>query len=80
VPTIFRFQGFNIMIFVDDHAPAHVHAIGHNGFFVFELACPSGLISIRESKGIKRSDERALEDFLNDNVVILCERWREIHG
>jgi hypothetical protein len=30
--------------------------------------------------GIKRNDESALEDFLNDNVVILCERWREIHG
>ena len=80
MPTILRFLGFNVMIFVDDHHPAHVHAIGHNGYIVFDLGCPDGPVAVQESKGLKRSDERALEDFLNDNVVILCERWREIHG
>lgn len=66
------------MIFVDDHEPEHVHAIGHEGFAIFNLNCPNGPVSVRESCNIKRSDERALEQFLNDNLGILCERWREI--
>jgi hypothetical protein len=78
MPTILRFRGFNIMIFVDDHEPAHVHAIGHGGFAVYELFCPDGPVGFREGIGLKRSEKRAIEEFLNDNIGILCERWREI--
>jgi hypothetical protein len=78
MPTILRFRGFNIMIFVDDHEPAHVHAIGHGGFVIFDLGCPNGPVMFRDGSGLKRSDRRAVEGFLNDNVGILCERWREI--
>ena len=66
------------MIFVDDHEPAHVHAIGHGGFVVFDLHCPNGPVQFRDSLGLKRNEKRAIEDFLNDNIGILCERWREI--
>lgn len=78
MPTILRFRGFNIMIFVDDHVPAHVHAYGHGGVIVFELGCPNGPVVFRDGSGLKRSEKRAIEDFLNDNVDILCEGWQKI--
>jgi len=63
MPTILRFHGFNIMIFVDDHEPAHVHALGHGGFVVFELLCPDGPVRFREGTGVKLREKRAIEGF-----------------
>jgi hypothetical protein len=78
MPTILRFRGFNVMIFVNDHGPAHVHAVGKDAFAIFNLNCPLGPVSLREDTTMKANDRRAVERFLNDNLVILCERWREV--
>ena len=82
MPTILRFRGFNILIFVDDHGPAHVHVLGKGVRLTYLLHCPRGSVSLRDDKGtvkLKVSDERALEAFLNENVELLCEAWRSIH-
>jgi hypothetical protein len=78
MPTILRFRGFNIMMFMDDHGPAHVHAVGQDTFAIFNLNCADGPVSLRDDTTMKSNDRRAVERFLNDNLPILCERWREI--
>jgi hypothetical protein len=81
VPTVLRFRGFNIIIFTDDHAPAHVHVRGKGVEWIYWLNCPKGPISYRDGEGtISPNEQRALEGFLNDNVAMLCERWLEIDG
>lgn len=31
MPTFFNEAGFRFMIYVHDHAPAHIHVLGHGG-------------------------------------------------
>jgi hypothetical protein len=79
VPTILRFRGFNIIIFVDDHDPPHIHVRGKGVELSYWLNCPDGPVSYRDGEGrISPNEQRALEVFLNDNVGMLCERWSEI--
>jgi hypothetical protein len=68
MPTILRFRGFNMMMFVDDHHPEHVHAVGHSTFAVFDLNCLHGPVALRGDTTMKRNDQRAVERFLNDSV------------
>jgi hypothetical protein len=78
---VLRFRGFNIVIFTDDHAPAHVHVRGKGVELIYWLNCSKGPVGYRDGAGaISPNEQRALEDFLNDNVGILCERWLEIDG
>jgi hypothetical protein len=81
MPTILRFRGFNILIFVEDHPPAHVHVRGKGVTLTYWLNGPNGPITYRGGMGsISPNEQRALERFLADNLEILCERWREIDG
>jgi hypothetical protein len=66
------------MIFLDDHDPAHVHVVGQDTFAIFYLNCLQGPVTLRGDTTMKGNDRRAVENFLNDNLSILCERWREI--
>ena len=80
MPTVLRFGAFRIMIFTDDHGPPHVHAIGGDERAVFLLHCAAGRVSMRSDTGLTRADIRKLSRFLEDNVVMLCESWRLVHG
>jgi len=51
MPTILRFRGFPIVIYSDDHEPAHVHVFGKGAEMTFWLNCPYGPITLREVKG-----------------------------
>jgi hypothetical protein len=80
VPTILRFRGFRIMIYTEDHGPAHVHAVKGNKYAVFLLRCPSGPITLRENAGLRKRETAALRRFLSDNLGLLCAAWEKIHG
>ena len=67
------------MIYTLDHPPAHVHAVRGTDSVVFILGCPKGAVSIREAKGITRSEQQALLYFVEDNVEMLCKAWEELH-
>src|SRR5437762_12280376 len=49
VPTVLRFDGLRVVIYPNDHRPAHVHVIGAGGEAVFFLSCPGGPPELRES-------------------------------
>jgi len=49
MPTILRFGGLRVVIYPNDHAPGHVHVIGADCEAVFELHCPAGPVTLRES-------------------------------
>jgi hypothetical protein len=80
MPTVLRFGAFRVVIYPNDHFPAHVHVIGQGHEAVFALNCPAGPAALRERYGFALRDVTKIEAVLNENITPLCEAWRTIHG
>ena len=80
VPTLLRFRSFRIVIYVDDHPPAHIHAIGPATRVDFYLNCSQGPVAVRQSFNVRPAEEAALLRFIADNLDTLCEAWEDLHG
>lgn len=80
MPTILRIDGLRVVIWPNDHRPAHVHVKGAKGEAVFNLNCPRGPPALRESYGFKLADLNWIEDALTAALTALCAKWRMIHG
>ena len=79
MPTVLRLGAFRVVIYPNDHRPAHVHVIGGGHEAVFNLHCPGGPAELRENYGFTRPDVRRIAVALTANVVLLCDEWRRIH-
>ena len=80
VPKVLRGSGFRVVIYSNDHRPAHVHAMSAEGEAVFVLNCPDGPLELREIYRVGRRVASALRAWLAPRLPTLCDRWREIHG
>lgn len=80
MPTILRIGGLRVVIWPNDHRPAHVHVIGSDGEAVFNLRCPGGPPELRESYGFRLAELNRMEDALAAELATLCVEWRTIHG
>ena len=60
-----RIGNLRVVIYPNDHRPAHVHVIGPEHEALFHLNCPEGLIRIITA--------------LTKHVAELCAAWKEIH-
>jgi hypothetical protein len=69
-----------VVIYFNDHRPAHVHVIGRGCEAVFDLHCPAGPPVVRENYGLSRRDIAMIESNLKALVSLLCQAWEEIHG
>jgi hypothetical protein len=78
--TVLRGQGFRVVIYPNDHRPAHVHVIKAGNEALFNLHCPEGPPELWENYGFSRQDVQRIKALLADKVQDLCERWRAIHG
>lgn len=79
VPTILRLDGLRVVIYPNDHLPAHVHVIGPGMEAVFELNCPDGPVSLRQSYRFSPQQLRAILAGLTAALRKLCGEWRKIH-
>ena len=80
MPTVHRIGGFRVVIYPNDHRPAHVHVLGRGGEAVFVLNCPDGPPGLRESYGFGLREINLVRDELQVALSDLCGRWRAIHG
>jgi len=80
MPVVYRIGGLRVVIWPNDHRPAHVHVKGAEGEAVFNLNCPGGPPELRESYGFKVPDVNRIEEALVELVPTLCAEWRTIHG
>jgi len=80
MPTVLRFGGLRVVIYPNDHRPAHVHVIGQGHEAVFELNCPAGPVILRENYGFSRRDLARIQEVLLQNLAALCSAWESIHG
>jgi Fe2+ or Zn2+ uptake regulation protein len=80
VPTVLRFVGLRVVIYFNDHRPAHVHVIGRGCEAVFDLHCPAGPAALCENYGFSRRDIATIESNMAAVVSLLCQAWEEMHG
>ncbi|CFX24473.1 conserved protein of unknown function [Candidatus Filomicrobium marinum] len=77
--TIHRAHGLRVIIFTDDHEPAHVHVFG-DGHAKINLIGPDGAPALVSTEGMKRSDVRRAMQIVRDQQEQFLARWRQIHG
>jgi hypothetical protein len=79
VPTVLRIDGLRVVVYPNDHRPAHVHVIGAEHEALFYLACPDGPVSLRENFGFSTRELTRIEKTLTTHITALCAAWKEIH-
>ena len=77
--TIFRSAGLRIVIFTNDHHPAHVHVFG-DGQVKINLIGRNGRPELISAEAMTAGDIRRAMRLVQDNLALLQERWEAIHG
>jgi len=80
MPTVLRFDGLSVVIYPNDHRPAHVHVKGPGSEAVFILHCPDGPPALRENFGFNGPELNRIEAELAGVLATLCAEWRTFHG
>ena len=74
--TIYRMRGLRIIIYANDHDPAHVHVFRNKDEARINLAGPE-LVYV---DGLKRQDVRLALEIVRENAAAFMQKWLEIHG
>lgn len=77
--TVLRASGLRVVIFVDDHQPAHVHVFG-DGQAKINLLAANGAPDLVWSDGMTRGEVRRALRIVVEQQAMLLARWKEIHG
>lgn len=77
--TIYRAYGLRIIIYSDDHEPAHVHVFG-DGQAKINLIGADGSPVLVWAQGMKGNEVRRAVQVVRDQQALLLAKWREIHG
>ena len=80
VPTVLRFAGLRVVVYPNDHRPAHLHVIGTGCESVFNLNCPAGPVELRENYRFSRRELAQIQRTLTEHLKNLCQAWEGIHG
>ncbi len=80
MPTVLMIGPLRVVVYPNDHRPAHVHIIGQGHEAVFELKRRSGCVVLRENYGFARREIVKIERLLIENLQILLAEWEKIHG
>jgi hypothetical protein len=75
-----RLDGVRVVVYPNDHRPAHIHVIGHGSEAVFNLNCPAGPVELRENYRFARRELSDMAAVLTAKLEGLCRAWEEIHG
>ncbi len=76
MPTVLRIDGLRVVVYPNDHSPAHVHVIGPGWVVVVNLAGPEA----REAIGCNEQEARRALALVADHREALMEAWRRHHG
>lgn len=79
MPTVLTITGMRVVIYPNDHRPAHVHVISSDCEAVFNLRCSKGPPELRENYGFSRKELGKIADKLSVELTVLCDKWKDIH-
>ena len=80
MPTVDQIGGLRVVIYPNDHRPAHVHIIGKGCEAVFKLNCPEGPTELRENYGFAQGELARIKTAVTSRSAHLCSQWSQIHG
>lgn len=79
MPTVKHINNLRVVIYPNDHRPAHVHVIGPGGEAIFILNCPGGPPELREVYDFSLRDVHQIKQQIAKELVDLCKIWKDIH-
>jgi hypothetical protein len=74
-----RAHGLRVIIFNDDHEPAHVHVFG-DGQAKINLIGADGSPTLIWAEDMKATDLQRAVQLVRDQQELFLAKWREIHG
>lgn len=77
--TVLRANGLRVVIYANDHPPAHVHVMAGEGEAKINLLGDGGQPRLVWADRIGRGDLRRAMHLVADNQATLLSRWEEIH-
>lgn len=77
--TVLRADGLRVVIYTNDHLPAHVHVYG-DGEAKIDLFGPNGGPSLIWADGMTRGEVRRAMRVVAGQCAFLLQRWEDIHG
>lgn len=77
--TVLRADGLRVVIYTNDHLPAHVHVYG-DGEAKIDLLGPNGSPSLIWADGMTRGEVRRAMRVVAGQRAFLLQRWEDIHG
>jgi hypothetical protein len=77
--TVLRAEGLRVIIYTNDHVPAHVHVLG-DGEAKIDLAGPQGAPVLVWADGMTRGEVRRAMRLVTEQQAFLRQRWEDIHG
>lgn len=80
MPTIDYVNSARVMIYPNDHDPAHVHVEKGDCAAVVILHCPHGPLQLRENFGFSRSELNRIFKWILANLELCCTEWEKHHG
>lgn len=79
MPTVATIDDNRVVIYLNDHDPAHVHVVGAGNAAIFMLHCPDGPPEIAVNHGYSRTQVRRIASALGTMTAALCAAWSDIH-
>jgi hypothetical protein len=76
VPVVLREAGVRVVIYVNDHRPAHVHCFAGSGGAVVEL---EPQVTLRAAYGLSAQEQRRILDLVEARRGQLSRAWRRLH-
>ena len=80
MPTVLMIGGWRVVIYPNDHRPAHVHVMGGGCEAVFNLSGEQGWPDLRENHGFDSKSLRRIFAEQQKNQAHLITQWEAIHG
>jgi hypothetical protein len=76
--TVLRAHGLCVVIFSNDHQPAHVHVFG-DGQAKINLLGADGAPELIWADAMSRGEVRRAMRLVNEQQAFLLARWKDIH-
>lgn len=80
MPTVMRIGRYRLVIFLNDHSPAHVHVVSGEGRAKIDLPGTDQAPMLVEVEAIGKADMRRIMAKVSEQQEYLIARWRELHG
>ena len=75
MPTVLQIDGFEVMIYPNDHNPPHVHVFRAEGEVIINIDDSA----VRDAWEVKGKDIRRAQQIVEQNRDFLMQKWDELH-